>query len=135
MSAPHRFTPAQGAASLPGPQGQRHAEVFAHGTRVVEHYAPRGRDPQSPHTRDELHVVLSGEGGFVNGAERHRFAAGDSSRAGVVHRFEAFGDDFATWVVFYGPEGGERLTAARFARRSGTAPDARALGRACRRAA
>lgn len=27
--------------------------------------------------------------------------------AGVVHRFEEFTDDFATWVMFYGPEGGE----------------------------
>ena len=25
-----------------------------------------------------------------------------------VHRFEEFSDDFATWVMFYGPEGGER---------------------------
>ncbi|HEY8244308.1 MAG: cupin domain-containing protein [Vicinamibacteria bacterium] len=111
MSAPHRITPSQGAAKLPGPQGQRFAEVFAHGTLVVEYYAPRGRDPQSPHTRDEVYVVLSGEGWFVNGAERHRFAAGDVLfvPAGVVHRFEAFGDDFATWVVFYGPEGGENV--------------------------
>jgi mannose-6-phosphate isomerase-like protein (cupin superfamily) len=109
LSAPLRFTPSQGAALLPGPLGERYAEVFAHGTLVVEFYAPRGRDPQSPHTRDELYVVLSGEGWFVNGAERHRFAAGDILfvPAGVVHRFEDFGDDFATWVVFYGPEGGE----------------------------
>ena len=28
--------------------------------------------------------------------------------AGVEHRFEDFTDDFAAWVVFYGPEGGER---------------------------
>jgi len=27
--------------------------------------------------------------------------------AGVEHRFENFSDDFATWVIFYGPEGGE----------------------------
>jgi quercetin dioxygenase-like cupin family protein len=27
--------------------------------------------------------------------------------AGAVHRFEGIGDDFATWVFFYGPEGGE----------------------------
>ena len=28
--------------------------------------------------------------------------------AGVEHRFEDFTDDFGMWVVFYGPEGGER---------------------------
>lgn len=27
--------------------------------------------------------------------------------AGVEHRFGPFTDDFATWVLFYGPEGGE----------------------------
>ena len=27
--------------------------------------------------------------------------------AGTVHRFEDFSADFATWIVFYGPEGGE----------------------------
>jgi hypothetical protein len=27
--------------------------------------------------------------------------------AGWVHRFEDFSDDFATWVVFWGPKGGE----------------------------
>jgi mannose-6-phosphate isomerase-like protein (cupin superfamily) len=27
--------------------------------------------------------------------------------AGIEHRFEDFSDDFATWVFFYGPEGGE----------------------------
>jgi hypothetical protein len=28
--------------------------------------------------------------------------------AGVPHRFESCSDDFATWVVFWGPKGGER---------------------------
>jgi hypothetical protein len=30
------------------------------------------------------------------------------SPAGVPHLFEDFTDDFGTWVIFYGPEGGER---------------------------
>ena len=30
-----------------------------------------------------------------------------SAAAGVEHRFENFSDDFAVWVFFYGPEGGE----------------------------
>jgi hypothetical protein len=28
--------------------------------------------------------------------------------ARMEHRFEDFSDDFATWVMFYGPAGGER---------------------------
>jgi hypothetical protein len=27
--------------------------------------------------------------------------------AGQTHRFEDFSDDFAVWVFFYGPDGGE----------------------------
>ena len=27
--------------------------------------------------------------------------------AGVEHRFDDFSDDFAAWVVFFGPKGGE----------------------------
>jgi hypothetical protein len=29
-------------------------------------------------------------------------------QGGVEHRFEAFSEDFAVWVFFYGPEGGEK---------------------------
>lgn len=28
--------------------------------------------------------------------------------AGIEHRFENFSDDFVTWVIFYGPVGGEK---------------------------
>ncbi len=47
---------------------------------------------------------------FVNEDRRHPFSVGDVLfvPAGVAHRFEDFSDDFGTWVVFYGPEGGER---------------------------
>jgi len=77
---------------------------------VVKYYAPRGTDEQTPHTRDEVYVVARGSGTFVNGDRRHPFRAGDVLfvPAGVDHRFEDFTDDFGTWVIFYGPEGGER---------------------------
>jgi mannose-6-phosphate isomerase-like protein (cupin superfamily) len=40
---------------------------------------------------------------------RHAFGPGDVLfvPAGVEHHFENFTDDLATWVIFYGPEGGE----------------------------
>lgn len=96
-------------ARLPGPAGERYAEVFRHGSLSVEVYAPRGTDPQTPHTRDEVYVVMRGTGWFVNGDARDRFGPGDVLfvPAGVVHRFEDFTDDLAVWVFFYGPEGGE----------------------------
>ncbi|MCA1614379.1 MAG: cupin domain-containing protein [Acidobacteria bacterium] len=95
---------------LPGPGGERFAKVFERGQLVVEIYAPRGRDPQGPHTRDEVYVVADGAGEFVNGPRRQKIGPGDFLfvPAGVEHRFENFTDDLAVWVIFYGPEGGER---------------------------
>ena len=95
---------------LPGPAGERFVELLRHGSMRTELYAPRGTDPQQPHAQDELYFVLQGSGEFVQDGVRHRCAAGDAFfvPAGQVHRFENFSDDFATWVVFWGPPGGER---------------------------
>lgn len=105
----HQLTVSQGLSRLPGPDGERFVELFSHGSLSVELYAPRDRDPQSPHTRDEVYVVVAGSGQFRNGDRRHPFGAGDVLfvPAGVAHRFEDFSDDLAVWVLFYGPEGGE----------------------------
>jgi mannose-6-phosphate isomerase-like protein (cupin superfamily) len=105
----NHLTVSQGLARLPGLQGERFVELFRHGTLAVELYAPRGHDPQSPHTRDEVYVVAHGSGYFRNGSDRHRFGPGDVLfvPAHVTHRFEEFSDDLAVWVFFYGPEGGE----------------------------
>lgn len=110
-ATPNRFSRAfAGAAkAVPTAEGKRYASLFKHGTLEVEIYAPRGTDPQQPHTRDEVYVVVQGRGEFVHGDDRVTFAAGDFlfAKAGVEHRFENFSDDFYTWVLFYGPEGGE----------------------------
>lgn len=95
---------------LPGPAGSPFATIFRHGTLTVELYAPRGRDAQTPHARDEVYVVASGSGTFFDGEKRRSFAPGSFLfvRAWREHRFEDFTDDFSAWVLFYGPEGGER---------------------------
>jgi mannose-6-phosphate isomerase-like protein (cupin superfamily) len=84
-------------------------ELFRHGTLTVEFYKPVDVDRQTPHTRDEVYVVASGSGTFFNGRTRRPFEAGEVlfAPAGIEHRFENFTPDFATWVFFYGPEGGE----------------------------
>ncbi len=86
------------------------AAVFEHGSLQVKMYRPAGQDLQKPHTRDELYVIARGSGWFVNGADRHPFQTGDVLfvPAGVLHRFEEFTVDFCVWVMFYGPEGGEK---------------------------
>ncbi len=105
----HRITPGEALARLPGPDGERFATVFTHGTLLAEIYAPRGHDPQQPHSRDEIYVVIKGSGTYYYDGHRQPCRAGDFlfAPAGVVHRFEDFSDDFAVWVFFYGPEGGE----------------------------
>jgi len=102
-------TVAKARASLPGAAQEQVAQLFSHGTLQVKIYAPRGHDPQAPHSRDEVYVIIAGSGTFFNGEARHRFGAGDVLfvPAGIAHRFEDFTPDFATWVMFYGPEGGE----------------------------
>lgn len=105
-----RHMPLAAARALAPPPGALSSPVFEHGSLLVKFYSPKGKDGQVPHTRDELYFVAQGSGTFLNGEERHAFAAGDILfvPAGVPHRFEAFTEDFAVWVMFYGPEGGER---------------------------
>ena len=90
-------------------EGIPSAVCFEHGTLQVKMYRPAGLDPQKPHTRDEIYVIACGSGSFITGKERHSFQTGDVLfvPAGVEHRFIEFTADFCTWVMFYGPEGGE----------------------------
>lgn len=89
--------------------GERFAVALAHGTMSVEYYAPRSHDPQSPHEQDEVYFIHRGSGDLVINGNRHSFAAGDCLfvHANVERRFENFSSDFGTWVVFWGPKGGE----------------------------
>ncbi len=107
---PIRFDVKKALALVPTSEGKRFANVFRHGTLQVEIYAPRGTDPQQPHTRDEGYFVVQGSGTYVCAGVRERFEGGDFlfAPAGVAHRFEEFSDDLAVWVIFYGPEGGEK---------------------------
>ncbi len=103
-------------ARIPGPvtaewpQGTPFAIALSHGSMIVELYRPKGRDNQAPHDRDELYFVASGTGTLVHGGRRDTFGPGDVFfvPAGQAHRFVDFSEDFATWVVFYGPVGGEQ---------------------------
>lgn len=83
--------------------------LLENGTMELGFYRPSGTDTQSPHTQDEIYIVQSGTGVFVRDENEIEFAAGDALfvAAGVPHRFAEFSEDFAAWVVFYGPEGGE----------------------------
>ena len=102
-------------ARLPGTPSARYSEglpfatVMAGGTMSVEVFAPQGVDRQTPHDQDELYFVQAGTGEIVINGQRFEAAAGDAFfvAAQVEHRFENFSENFVTWVVFYGPPGGE----------------------------
>ncbi len=84
-------------------------ELFTHGTLSVEVYKPDMIDAQQPHEKDEIYIVISGEGDFFLDGKTVKFQKGDFLfvPAGIEHRFENFSKDFSTWVIFYGPQGGE----------------------------
>jgi mannose-6-phosphate isomerase-like protein (cupin superfamily) len=102
-------------ASLPRPattvwpQGEPFATAIEHGSMSLEVFAPRGQDRQEPHSQDELYFVMGGSAVFLHAGDRQRVATGDALfvKAGVDHHFEQMSADFVTWVVFWGPKGGE----------------------------
>ncbi len=108
-----RISAGDAMARLAAADGPRFARVFEHGTLIVEVYAPRDVDPQQPHVRDEIYVVVEGHGDFIMGDRRHAFQPGDFLfvPAGLPHRFDRFSDDLVVWGMFYGPAGGEAGTA------------------------
>jgi hypothetical protein len=93
----------------PPPAGNLAVPIFAHGSLEVEMYRPEGIDPQKPHDRDEVYLVARGTGVFVDSSVRRVVEAGSFVfvAAGERHWFEDFSSDFACWVFFYGPSGGE----------------------------
>lgn len=89
--------------------GVRFAQALKHGSMSVELYAPKDIDPQTPHEQDELYFVQSGEADFYLAGITEKCQAGECLfvPAGAEHRFLNFTPNFVTWVVFWGPKGGE----------------------------
>ncbi len=83
--------------------------LMSHGTMILKYFAPKVIDTQTPHTQDELYIAASGSAEYTIEQKRVHCTKGDAlfAPAGVPHRFENFTEDFATWVIFYGPQGGE----------------------------
>lgn len=102
------------AQSAPLPPGRLSAELGRHGSMTLRFYRPPAVDPQSPHDQDEIYIIQSGSGAVLSGLteeqlQRRPVAAGDAVfvPAGSVHRFVDHSPDFAAWVIFWGPIGGE----------------------------
>lgn len=103
----HNYSAAQGR--MPDLPDRQWHQVIANGSMYAGLYAPRGKDDQKPHDRDELYVVVAGSGTFLRGEERMPFGPGDLIfvPARMEHRFETFSDDLSVWAIFWGPQGGE----------------------------
>lgn len=99
------FTPTRVVISsvdaLPMPEGRLSKQVLNTPGLEVRWYRPPGLDPQTPHDRDEVCVVVSGQGDFVREGERVKFSPGDLLFAakGAAHRFENHTPDTSVWVI------------------------------------
>lgn len=109
LSIPYHLTPIQAEQALQAKAPAEFVTLLTSGSLEVELYIPDGVDKQSPHEKDELYVVISGSGTFVREEETYTFGPHDVLfvPAGQEHRFINFTSDFKTWVIFYGPKGGE----------------------------
>jgi mannose-6-phosphate isomerase-like protein (cupin superfamily) len=87
------------------PQGVWDIETFRQNDFSLELFAPKNHDYQTPHSQDEIYVIIRGCGTFDLENEQFDFAPGDVLivPAGKVHRFSKFSDDLASWVIFWGP--------------------------------
>jgi mannose-6-phosphate isomerase-like protein (cupin superfamily) len=77
--------------------GKPFIEAWESGLVTIELYQPRGRDNQKPHNRDEIYVVVKGEGHFLCDGHTRPFGAGDILfvPSWVEHRFVNFSGDLS----------------------------------------
>jgi hypothetical protein len=86
-----RVTPSE-ARRAPIEPGHLSAVLLQHGSMQLRWYAPNDIDPQAPHDRDELYVVVEGAAVFVRADEATPFGeewrrkAASGSRSSRVMR-------------------------------------------------
>ena len=104
-----RMTVARALAALEKADDQRYGVLLERGSLEIGYYVPGETDEQQPHDQDEVYIVQAGSGTFVLGETEHDFEPGEALfvPAGMPHRFRDYSADFAAWVIFFGPPGGE----------------------------
>lgn len=84
----------------------RSAEAFIDGDLEVRFTAGPTKGPQTPHQRDELYIVAAGTARYRVEDKATSVGPGDLlfAAAHAAHGFEEFSEDFAIWIIFYGPD-------------------------------
>jgi mannose-6-phosphate isomerase-like protein (cupin superfamily) len=93
------------ARHLPYPEGRLSGEALVDGDLEVRFSANSTRGMQAPHDRDEFYIVATGSGRYRIDGEDFAIGPGDLlfAAAHAEHGFVERTDDFAEWIVFYGP--------------------------------
>ena len=91
------------------PTGERSIRVWQRGSLDVAFARPAHPKEQTPHTQDEIYVMVRGRGVLMHDGKREPFEPGDILfvAAGIEHQFQDVSEDLALWRVFYGPHGGD----------------------------
>ncbi len=101
---PHKVSLAEATEKL-----SQHNEAFLlffkNNTLDLELYKPHLVDKQTPHDRDEVYLIASGEAVFELEGKTTNVKTGDFLfvPAYAPHKFVEFSEDFSTWVLFFGP--------------------------------
>ena len=92
------------ARAMPWKPG-RSAEAFIDGDLEVRFTAGPTKGPQTPHSRDELYIVAAGTAWYRVEDRVTAVGPGDLlfAAAHAAHGFEKISEDFAIWIIFYGP--------------------------------
>ncbi|HEY8562863.1 MAG TPA: cupin domain-containing protein [Pyrinomonadaceae bacterium] len=104
-----KLSPEDFRAKLPLPADEKWKDgvwftnAFRKGEFELEFFAPRGRDYQTPHEKDEFYIITSGAADLILNGAAIPCRTGDALfvAAGDEHHFENISEDFATWVIFF----------------------------------
>ena len=101
----YKFSPTEISQKIQNPQPNKNnfAVAFEKDKLYLELYQPIKKDPQKPHTRDELYFIIEGAGEFEMANETTSFQQGDLIFVpkNIPHKFKNFGESMKCWVVFY----------------------------------
>lgn len=79
------------------------SKCFKKGDFELEFFAPRGKDFQTPHEKDEFYIIVSGSADLIKNEKIIHCRIGDAVfvEAFEAHHFDNISNDFAAWMIFF----------------------------------